>query len=149
MNQELIKRILKEETQLKNNYKKGIDLAVKMLKKTYPFIVGWELADDIERWQYKVYLTLKVDYSKSLKYYGLEPHPRFHKFLDSYITNQEKVSFPYSLMDYEVSNFDNSQYMEISSTLTDIYEMLPKSVQITRDNGEPKELVVDNYIYVK
>ena len=37
---ELIKQILKEETS-PDEIKKGIDIAVKVLKKEYPFIVGW------------------------------------------------------------------------------------------------------------
>ena len=38
----LIRHILKEETDNSKNFEKGIDLAIKIIKKTYPFIVGWE-----------------------------------------------------------------------------------------------------------
>ena len=39
----LIKKILKEESH--NDYdmiRKGIDILISLLKKTYPFIVGWK-----------------------------------------------------------------------------------------------------------
>ena len=40
---ELIRHILKEETEGSDQNTKGIDLAIKLLKKSYPYIIGWEL----------------------------------------------------------------------------------------------------------
>ena len=76
----LIRKILKEETS-RADLDKGIDIAVKVLKKNYPFIVGWEYSNDPEQWAYKIYINLEVDHTKSMEFYKLKPHPRFGRFI--------------------------------------------------------------------
>jgi len=68
---ELIRHILKEETEGSDPNTKGIDLAIKLLKKSYPYIIGWEINDERT---YTIYLniicnieTLKEFYNRDLK----------------------------------------------------------------------------------
>ena len=59
---ELIRNILKEETENIDKISKGIDIAVKMLKKYYPFIVGWEYSNEPEKYKFQIYIDLEIDY---------------------------------------------------------------------------------------
>ncbi len=155
MNRDLIKRILKEETS-PEEIRKGIDVAVKILKKSYPFVVGWEYSDSPDTWTYRIYINLEIDYNKSLKYYGLRPHPEISKFVLNAIEDGERLSYPYSLMDYEEKkDFDRTQYRKIQENLDEIYEeMIPFKFKMNVTNlasnqNDPKDLGVDNYIFVE
>ncbi len=154
---ELIKQILKEETS-SDEIKKGIDIAVKILKKNYPFIVGWKYSDSPDKWKYSVYIDLEIDYQKTLEYYGLEPHPKFHNLIKMYIENREKIPFPFSLTNYEyLDNFDDmEEYSRLQEDIKETYQdMIPRRLQMNRGEGavlnqnSPKELKIDNFIYVE
>ena len=151
----LIRKILKEETS-PDEIRKGIDIAVKVLKKSYPFVVGWEYSDSPDRWAYKVYIDLELDYNKSMEYYGLKPHPKYGKFIHSSIEDRERMAYPYSLMNYEEqTNFDDHEYRNLQNDLEIIYEeMIPNKLKMQRSGAvlnqdEPKDLGVDSYIFVK
>ena len=153
---ELIKQILKEETS-PDEIKKGIDIAVKVLKKEYPFIVGWEYSNPPEQWAYKIYINLEVDHSKMMEFYGLKPHPKFYKFLKKDIETREKHPYPFSQTNYEEDeNFDTDEYRELQRDLFDFYgEFIPIKYKTNRGSNavfnqdDPKDLGVDNYIFVK
>ena len=151
----LIKKILKEETS-PDEIRKGIDIAVKVLKKTYPFVVGWEYSDSPDKWAYKIYIDLELDYNKSMEYYGLKPHPRYGKFISNSIEDRERLPYPYSMMNYEEEeNFDDLEYRKLQDDLSEIYEeMIPNKFKMKRSGAvlnqdDPKDLGVDNYIFVK
>lgn len=152
---ELIKQILKEETS-PDEIKKGIDIAVKVLKKEYPFLVGWEYSHPPEKWAYKIYINLEVDHSKMMEFYGLKPHPRFYKFLKDDIETREKQPYPFSQTNYEEDeNFDTDEYRKLQNDLFDFYgEFIPIKYKMSQlgavfNQDDPKNLVVDNYIFVK
>ena len=150
----LIRHILKEEIS-RDDLNKGIDIAVKVLKKNYPFIVGWEYSNDPDKWAYKIYVNIEIDYDKSMEYYGLKPHPRFGKFIKDSIKDREKHAYPFSLMNYEDEDFGTDEFMKIQNDLYDIYEeMIPSKFKMKQSKAvfnqdDPKELSVDNYIFVK
>ena len=154
VSRDLIRHILKEETS-RDDLNKGIDIAVKVLKKRYPFIVGWEYSNDPEKWAYKIYINLEVDYSKSMEFYNLKPHPRFGRFIKDSILNRDTMAFPFSFTNYEDEDFDTMVYLNIQNDLSEIYEdMIPVKFKMSRENSvfnqdHPKELAVDNYIYVR
>lgn len=152
---DLIRHILKEETS-PDEIKKGIDVAIKVLRKTYPFVVGWEYADSIDKWKYKVYINLELDYKKAMEFYNLKPHPRYGKFIIDSINNRERLPYPYSMMNYEEeTNFDDLEYRKLQDDLSDIYnEMIPNKLKMKRpedvlNQEDPKDLGVDNYIFVR
>lgn len=150
----LIKKILKEEIS-RDDLNKGIDIAVKVLKKNYPFIVGWEYSNDPDKWAYVIYINLEVDHIKSMEFYNLKPHPRFGRFIKDSIINRETMVYPFSFTNYEDEDFDTKVYLDIQSDLAEIYEdMIPVKFKMERkksvlNQDDPKGLAVDNYIYVK
>ena len=151
----LIKQILKEETS-PDDIRKGIDIAVKMLKKQYPFVVGWEYSHPPDKWTYKIYIDLEIDHSKMMEFYDLKPHPKWYNFLKTDIETREKYPYPYSQTNYEEDeNFDTDEYRILQNDLIDFYEeFIPKKYKMSRSNAvfnqnDPKELGVDNYIFVK
>ena len=150
----LIRKILKEETS-RADLDKGIDIAVKVLKKNYPFIVGWEYSNDPEQWAYKIYINLEVDHTKSMEFYKLKPHSRFGRFIKDSIINRDTMVYPFSFMNYEDEEFNTRVYLDILVDLGEIYEdMIPAKFKMEKkgsvlNQDHPKELAVDNYIYVK
>ena len=151
----LIKQILKEETS-PDDIRKGIDITVIMLKKQYPFVVGWEYSDSPDKWTYKIYIDLEIDHSKMMEFYDLKPHPKWYKFLKTDIETREKYPYPYSQTNYEEDeNFDTDEYRILQNDLESFYEeMIPNKFKMKRSGAvlnqdDPKELGVDNYIFVK
>jgi len=153
----IIRKILKEEISF-DETTKGINLSVKMLKKEYPFIVGWEYSDLPDRWNYVIYIILEIDYKKTLEYYGLEPHPIFYNLVKKYIKNREKVPSQFSLTNYEyLNNFDGMvEFLKLQNDIKEIYQdMVPDKLQMKLGNTESigknnlKELKIDNFIYVE
>lgn len=153
----IIRKILKEEISF-DETTKGINLSVKMLKKEYPFIVGWEYSDLPDRWNYVIYIILEIDYKKTLEYYGLKPHPIFYNLVKKYIKNREKVPSQFSLTNYEyLNNFDGMvEFLKLQNDIKEIYQdMVPDRLQMKLGNTEsidknnPKELKIDNFIYVE
>lgn len=153
---DLIRHILLEETSEHDRIKKGIDIAVKFFRKEYPFIVGWEYSAPIEKWAYTIYIDLEVDHEKAFEYFNVGPHPRFYKFLQDTIDRREQMAYPYSISNYEdIEGFDKDAYYQMKIDLKEIYEdMVPQRLKMKKKGvltsyDEPKELSIDNYIYVK
>ena len=42
------------------------------LKQQYPFILGWELSDELETYKITIYINIYVDYEMVKEFYGLE-----------------------------------------------------------------------------
>ena len=152
-----IRKILREEISF-DETTKGINLSVRMLKKEYPFIVGWEYSDLPDKWNYVIYIILEIDYKKTLEYYGLEPHPKYYNLVKMYIKNREKVPLQFSLTNYEyLNNFDDmAEFIKLQNDIREFYEdMVPDRLQMkisnstTLDKYNPKELKIDDFIYVE
>jgi hypothetical protein len=47
---DLIKTILKEEET--DKHKNGIDVAIKLLKRFYPFVINWQYSENYESFEY-------------------------------------------------------------------------------------------------
>jgi hypothetical protein len=157
----LIKQILKEETNDVDKVSKGIDIAIKILKKIYPFIIGWEYADDVKEYKFTIYLNIEVDYEKSMEFYGLKPKEDFVKYLSYVIDERQKLAYPFSGMDYSDKEDFNNAYKnsEFNEALWDIYNnMIPDHLKMVNDSdresgarkqSDYKTLQVDSYIIVK
>lgn len=152
---DLIKRILNEETS-PDDIRKGIDISVKMLKKQYPFVVGWEYANDLEVFTYTIYINLEIDHTKMMKFYDLEPHPRWNKFLKDDIISREKYPYPFSQTNYEDKEFNQFEKVkELEDNLQDIYDFMPEQFKMKKGTNTvfnqdmPKNLRVDYYIFVR
>lgn len=154
MNRELIKQILKEET-TPDQIRKGIDISVDVLKQDYPFVIGWDYSDSPEHYTYKIYINLELDFSKAMEFYNLKPHPRYGKYIVDAIENRETLPYPFSMMNYEDEGFDVDEVYKLQNDLTEIYEDIPNKFKMKLggravfDQNNPKELSVDNYIFVR
>lgn len=152
---ELIRYILKEET-TPDEVRRGIDIAIKILKKEYPFVVGWDYSDPPETYTYKVYINLEIDFLKAMKFYNLNPHPRYGKFIKDAIKKRESYPYPFSMMNYEEVGFDTDEVFNLQSELSEFYkDMIPNTLKMKKgekgifNQNDPKELAVDNYIFVE
>lgn len=150
----LIRTFLKEET-TPNQIRKGIDISVDVLKQDYPFVVGWDYSDSPEHYTYKIYINLELDFSKAMEFYNLKPHPRYGKFIVDAIEDRETFPYPFSMMNYEDEGFDVKEVYKLQNDLTEIYEDIPNKLKMSQgsravfDQNKPKELAVDNYIFVR
>lgn len=150
----LIGKILKEET-TPDEIRKGIDISVDVLKQDYPFVVGWDYSDSPDKYTYKIYINLELDFSKAMEFYNLKPHPRYGKFIVGAIEYRETFPYPFSMMNYEDEGFDVEEVYKLQNDLTEIYEDIPNKLKMSQgsravfDQNKPKELAVDNYIFVR
>jgi hypothetical protein len=142
---ELIRNILKEETEGSDTNTKGIDIAIKLLKKSYPYIIGWELNDQRP---FTIYLNIICDikklkefYNSDLKTYYLRHEDDLHKDILAYAHSVLKIS---ETMDPDEKY---KEYSEMKQELNDIYQMLPDHL-IQKDRyNDPKELDPDKFMY--
>ena len=150
-NRDLIKNILKEESEDVNMINKGIDIAVKILKQEYPFVKGWRFEDPIDAYKTVLYINLIINYDEVLVFYGLKPSNSFMRNYES----DEKVPYQFSGMVYE-GIIDNpyEEYRKLVSSLEDVYEYLPSDVKMeggikSYGTVDYKELKVDGFIFEK
>ena len=142
---ELIRHILKEETEGSDPNTKGIDLAIKLLKKSYPYIIGWEINDDRT---YTIYLNIICDieklkefYNSDLKTYYLRHEDDLYEDILAYAHSALKIS---ETMDQDEKY---KEYGEMKQELNDIYQMLPDHLIIKDRHDDPKELDPDKFMY--
>ena len=142
---ELIRHILKEETEGSDLNTKGIDLAIKFIKKSYPYIIGWELNQES---RFMIYLNIICDveklkkfYNSELKTYYLRHEDDLHKDILAYAPSVLKIS--------ETMDADEKykEYSEMKQELNDIYQMLPENFIQKDEHGDPKELDPDKFMY--
>ena len=142
---ELIRHILKEETEGSDPNTKGIDLAIKFLKKSYPYIIGWELNQES---RFMIYLNIICDieklkkfYNSDLKTYYLRHEDDLYKDILAYAPSVLKIS--------ETLDPDEKykEYSEMKQELNDMYQMLPDHLIQKDEHGDPKELDPDKFMY--
>jgi hypothetical protein len=148
---DLIRHILKEETEDVNMINKGINIAVKILKQEYPFVKGWRFEDPIDTYKTVLYINLIINYDEVLEFYGLKPSK---SFMRNYMPD-EKVPYQFSGMIYEgIINDPYEEYRKLVESLKDVYEYLPSDVKMEADfptskSVDYKELKVDGFIFEK
>jgi hypothetical protein len=141
----LIRHILKEETEDSDFNSKGIDIAINIVKKSHPYIIGWEL--DKER-LFVIDISIICDIEKLKKFYNSDLKPYYIKYKDELYS--EKLSYAPSVL--EVGNTMHyeekyQEYKELKNELNDIYEMLPNHLIIKDRHNDPKELDPDKFMY--
>ena len=137
---ELIRNILKEE-EYSQTSKKGIDIAMKILKQDYPFIIGW---DFVNEGRFTIDLFIICDLEEVQKFYNSKLKPY-------YVGKKEMVIkdiYPYavSLLEIgeEMTNDEKFQdFMNFKNQLNDIYDMLPKEIVIKDSWGDVKQLDIE------
>jgi hypothetical protein len=145
----IIKHILNEEIGNLQNIQKGIDISVKLLSKKFPFIVGWKLAEPLDKYEYSIYINLKVELESVKDYYGLDLDELYKKYPDFIYDEESTKAYPFSALKYGgVIEDAYLETKEISITLENIYGDMPDKLKLYGDIGS-KVLMIDGYMYVK
>lgn len=139
----LIKHILKEETDDSKTLEKGIDLVIKILKKTYPFIIGWELGND---GNFSIDINIICDIEKLKEFYNSDLSD-YHKRNKNELSNED---YPYAVSILNIRNEMTSDemfedYKKLKQELNDIYEMLPEHLTAKDEFNYIKTLDPDRF----
>jgi len=142
--------------------RKGIDMAVRGLKKPYPFILGYQ-DDESDQYDSAHYVDLIVDLDKLSEYMDVPVNPYWKNTL-SQDSNYKKVYALWSYLSFpDEINYDDDihshpGYMlgkDVIDTLETIYEYLPEEYKlyypsrsgwITPPPSHPVRLKVNGYI---
>ena len=139
--------ILKEETDRSDKTSNGMNLAVKILKKSYPYVKGWKYSDSGED-RYDIYINIICDIEKLKEFYNSNLIPYYIKNKD----NLEGKDFAYAFSPLLINRGMNAdekfkEHMRLTQELNDIYEMMPESL-IKRDLfNDPKSIQIDKFMF--
>jgi hypothetical protein len=141
---DLIRGILKEESYNKET-KRGIDIAIKILKQDFPYIIGWDFN---EEYSTTIDLFIVCDIEEVQKFYNSELKPYYLKNKD--MLKSDEYAYVVSVL--EIGNEMTSDekfedYKKLSDKLNDIYEMLPNELVIKDKWKDVKILGVDKFTF--
>lgn len=132
---------------LKTN--KAIDITISILKKEYPFIVGYEFVSSTS--DYFLYLTLICDVNKVSEFYKSDIRSYFLRNNDM-LYNKE-FAYPFSVLEIsEELNSDDkfSLFYELKDSFNDIYEFIPNEYKIMNLRfNDPMDVELDKFKFVK
>ena len=140
---DLIRHILKEETDNSKNFEKGIDLAIKIIKKTYPFIVGWEFG---KNGTFSIDINIICDIEKLKEFYNSDLNP-YHKRYQNELSNED-YPYPVSILkirDKMTNDEMFEDYKKLKQELNDFYEMLPEHLTAKDQFNDIKKLDPDRF----
>jgi hypothetical protein len=160
----LIRKILKEEFHNDEDMiHKGIDILISLLRKKYPFIVGWRPdGKDTYDKEWSIVIHLVVSASKAKEYYDMDYKTYYVNYPDSLeeevFTGERDYAYPVSLFDYESVGFEPYENnREISSFAEEMYELIPEEYKAKEDrvytySNEPyihiKDIRINSYYFV-
>ena len=138
----LIKNILKEESYNKET-KRGIDIAIKILKQDFPYIIGWDFDDEYPT---TIDLFIVCDIEEVQKFYNSKLKPYYVEK----IGRVKKDDYPYAVsvleIGEEMTNDEKFQdFMNFKNQLNDIYDMIPKEMVIKDTWGDIKQLDIEYF----
>ena len=115
---------------------RGITMAVRMAKKSYPFITSWKLAPDYEKYNAHLYILLGIDINKLSEFTNIG-------IKDYYLDKMEEgriFGALYMFLDWpgeygsdEWINMSDRSYnlkLNIKNTIKDAYSYLPEDMKI-------------------
>ena len=141
---ELIRNILKEE-EYSQTSKKGIDIAMKILKQDYPFVIGW---DFVNEGRFTIDLLIVCDLEEVQKFYNSELRPYYLK--NKEMLKSDEYAYVVSVLEigHEMTSDEKFEdYKKLSDKLNDIYEMLPDELVIKDRWKDAKILAVDKFTF--
>ena len=101
----------------------GINLAVKSAAKKFKFIIGWELAENWDKWPAMLSINLIVDLEKVGEYYDVKMSDYWLEQWQS----DELVQSLYVLTLTDVTSPDSpDETKKINKTLTELYNIIPE-----------------------
>ena len=115
--------------------RKGIDMAVKGLRKTYPFVLGYE-DDPGDAYVSSHYIDLIIDLQKLSDYMDVPVNPYWVNFASQPEYRRIYAIWSYLKFPYEVSETNIREHPgfilgeEIMSSLETLYEYLPEEYKL-------------------
>lgn len=141
----LIRHILKEETYDSNNLEKGIGLVIKLIKESYPYIIGWKL---ISERPFDIEINIICDIEKLKEFYNSDLTVYYKKNRDE-LSNED---YPYAVSILNIKHEMTSdemfeEYKILKNELNDIYEMLPEHLTVKDQFNDIKRLDPDRFVF--
>jgi hypothetical protein len=130
---------MKEETpkDITPMKRKGIEMAVKGLSKTYPFVLGYKDDESVEQYESAHYVDLIIDMDKLADYMGVEVNPFWKEHASD--PRYQKIyaiwsylNFP-NEVDYTKDISKHPGYIlgqDITHLLNTIYDFLPEQYKL-------------------
>jgi hypothetical protein len=143
----LIRHILKEETYDSNNLEKGIGLVVKLIKESYPYIIGWKL---ISEHPFDIQINIICDIEKLKEFYNSELKYYYKKNKDELSNPNNDYPYPVSILnikDEMTSDEMYESYKKLKQELNDFYEMLPEHLTAKDQFNDIKTLDPDRFMF--
>lgn len=115
---------------------RGITMAVKMAKKSYPFITSWKLAPYYEKYNAHLYILLGIDINKLSEFINMEINKYYLDNLDEGRIFGSLLMFfdwPGEYNSDEWNNMSDRSYnlkLNIKNTIKDAYSYLPEDMKI-------------------
>jgi len=141
----LIRHILKEETYDSNNLEKGIGLVIKLIKESYPYIIGWKLISD---GLYTIEIIIICDIEKLKEFYNSELKYYYEKNKDELSNND----YPYlvsilNIKDEMTSDEMYEDWKKLKQEFNDFYEILPEHLTAKDLFDDIKTLDPDRFMF--
>lgn len=140
------------EEKNRNILNKGIDTAISILRKQYPFILDWDYKYDPVKYRTSIYLELICDMDLASDYYN-RPIKKIYK------DSEAKVAYPFSILEFSPELDSDEKYeifKEIENSLTEIYDYIPveykyELISYYNDSiaGIVKDLYIDGFTFEK
>ena len=130
---------MKEETpkDITPMKRKGIEMAVKGLSKTYPFVLGYKDDESIDKYESAHYVDIIVDLNKLSEYMGVEVNPfwkehssepQYQKIyaIWSYLRFPDEVDYTKDITKHPGYRLGQ----DITHLLNTVYEFLPEQYRL-------------------
>jgi hypothetical protein len=142
----LIKKILKEESENLERFNRGVDNAMSILNKDYPFIKGWKMYDN--SWTYDVDITILCDIDETSRFYNSEVRSIWIK---NYNNDDDGFAYPFSPLELsrQISSDEQYQlYKGLKEDLNDIYSYIPDNLKTRNVDGRIKGINMDRFVFI-
>jgi len=110
---------------------KGINLVIKALSKKFPFIIGWELAENFDKYKIFYLINLIIDLEKVGEFYNVEMDSFFLKQWNSDSLYQTPYILTYS--EAKKDDRNRSETKKIEEVLNNFYNRIPEKFSIFFD----------------
>jgi hypothetical protein len=143
--------VIKEmEDNNQSNYKKGIDIAVSILKQDYPFILDWDYKYNPDSHRTSVHLLLTTDMKGVSEFYNSPI-----RFI--YVISDHDTTYPFTPLELALELNEDQKYdlfRELEGHLQEIYDEIPDEYKFkffghASNMDIPRELMVDGFRFEK
>lgn len=143
----LIKKILKEETGQEHTdlEKKGIDLTIKILKKSFPFVLGHEI---VREGVFQIELRIICDIEKICEFYDSDLKEYFKKYSEELLNNDQP--YPFSILKMAENTESDEKwllYKDFTDKMNEIYEYIPDELKIMSEFDKIKHLDAEHFTF--